>query len=322
MENREQMAGGARMTDAASDRHYVDWAAITGGAVVAMSIGVLATGFGAALGLSAISTENFGGSGLLALIITAVWIGISMVSAYASGGYIAGRMRRRVDGATRDEITVRDGMNGLIVWGVGILLSALLLGSAVGTTLTAVGNVAAAAGNVAAQVAGGAASGAVSAEGQLVPGISMTDPMGLVTGSMLRPATVNPATATTDATTADAASVLGGLVTTGEISDADKAYLVQLTAARTGLSQPEATARVDAAVASAQDARAKAAVAAADAEEKARDAAEAARISAILTAFLLTALALVSAVAAYVAAVKGGRHRDEGRIFGGFAYHR
>lgn len=62
--------------------------------------------------------------------------------------------------------------------------------------------------------------------------------------------------------------------------------------------------------------------AAAAAEEMARNAAETARISAILTAFFLTAISLVAGVAAYIAAVKGGRHRDEGRVFGGFAYHK
>lgn len=320
MENSQQMP-----VDAV-DRSYVDWAAISGGAVIAAAIGVLATGFGAALGLSAISAEKGEGSSVVALVITALWIAISMVSAYAAGGYMAGRMRRRVDGATRDEVTVRDGLNGLIVWALGILLSALILGSAVGTTVTAVGNVAAAAGTAVADVAGGAASGAISAAGNLVPDSIKEDPVAFVTGSMLRPATVTPATDGTGATTAemaaDAGAILGNLAATGEISDPDRAYLVQLTMAGAGLGDQQATARVDAAVTATQAARDKAAAAAADAEKAARDAAETARISAILTAFLLTAMALVSGAAAYIAAVKGGRHRDEGRIFGGFAYRR
>ncbi|RRD24704.1 hypothetical protein ECB98_13335 [Brucellaceae bacterium VT-16-1752] len=51
-------------------------------------------------------------------------------------------------------------------------------------------------------------------------------------------------------------------------------------------------------------------------------AAEKARITGILTAFLLAASALVAAVAAFIAAIHGGRHRDEGRIWGGLSYHR
>ncbi|MBC7477553.1 MAG: hypothetical protein H7317_05595 [Pseudorhodobacter sp.] len=326
MENRETIretivaapltAGGS------SDRAYVDWAAVIGGAVIAVSIGILATGFGAALGLSSISAQKGEDTNTLGLVLSALWIAISMVCSYAAGGYVAGRMRRRVDGAASSEVTVRDGMNGLIVWALGVLLSAMVVSSAISTTVSAVGNVASAAGTAVAQVAGGAASGAISAAGNMVPDGIKADPMSFITGSMLRPAAVNPQTAGSDATTADAGSVLTNLMTTGEISDADHAYLVQLTAARTGLSQPDATARVDQAVTAAKDAKDKAAEIAAEAERVARDAAETARHSAILTAFLLTAMALVSGVAAYVAAVRGGRHRDEGRVFGGFAYHR
>lgn len=318
MENRENLSPIGRVTDVANDRSYVDWAAIAGGAVIAVSVGLLATGFGAALGLSSISADQGEHASKLGLALSAIWIAASMVAAYAAGGYVTGRMRRRVDGAASAEVTVRDGMNGLIVWAVGILLSALVLGSAVGTTVAAVGNVA----GTAAQVAGTAASGAIAAAGNMVPDTVKADPMAYVTNSLLRPATVTPGTGTPDSATADAGAILANVAMSGELSDADQAYLVQLTAARTGLSDAEAKTRVDAAVTAAKDAKAKVDTTLADAEAKARDAAETARKSAILTAFLLTAMAMVSAVAAYVAAVKGGRHRDEGKVYGGFAYHR
>jgi len=326
MENRdtirETIVAAPLTADGASDRSYVDWAAVIGGAVIAVSIGILATSFGAALGLSSISAQKGEDTNTLGLVLSALWIAASMVCSYAAGGYVAGRMRRRVDGAASTEVTVRDGMNGLIVWALGVLLSAMVVTSAIGTTVSAVGNVASAAGSAVAQVAGGAASGAISAAGDMVPEGVKADPMSFVTGSMLRPAAVNPGAAGSAETTADAGAVLTNLMTTGEISDADRNYLVQLTAARTGLAPPDATARVDQAITAAKAARDKAAETAAKAEQVARDAAETARHSAILTAFLLTAMALVSGVAAYVSAVRGGRHRDEGRVFGGFAYHR
>lgn len=306
MENKDQISAtlqtGETALNTVTDRPYVDWAAIFGGAAVAIAIGILATGFGAALGLTAISAHSGEGSGLLAIIMPTVWIMLSMISAYAAGGYITGRMRRHVDSALRDEVTVRDGMNGLIVWGLGIAVSAMLLGSALGTTVAAVGNVAAATGNVAAQFAEGSV---------LLPDSAKRDPMEFITGNMLRPTAVQPDTANTDATTADVARIMENLVASGEITDMDRAYLVQVTVARSGLSEPEATTRVDAAVTAAQAAR-----------DKAIAAAETARISAILTAFFLTAISLVAGVAAYIGAVKGGRHRDEGRIFGGLAYRK
>ena len=326
MENSDQISARLPSTETAltviNDRHHVDLPAIFGGAVVAVAIGILATGFGAALGLTAISANSGESSGLLAIIMPTVWIMLSVIGAYATGGYITGRMRRRVDSASREEVTVRDGMNGLIVWGLGIAFSAMLLGSAIGTTVAAVGNVVAATGTTASQLAGGVATGAMSATAALLPSSAKSDPMAFITGSMLRPTVVQLEPATADATAADAASILGNLANSGEVSDLDRAYLVQLTVARSGLAEPEASQRVEAAVAATQAVRDKAIAAAADAEKVARDTAETARISAILTAFFLTAISLVSGVAAYIAAVKGGRHRDEGRIFGGFAYRK
>lgn len=295
---------------------YVDWAAILGGTVVAVALGVLFTGFGAALGLTAISAERGEGSGLLAFVISTLFIVVSMVAAYAAGGYIAGRMRRRTDTATHDEVTVRDGLNGLIVWGLGVTVSAMMLGSLVSTIVTGAGNVAASG----AQLAGTVAAGTVGAAAEVAGAALPEDPMQFVSGSLLRPQTVVPGTANTSATTADVGRILAQIAVTGEVSDTDRAYLVDVTSARTGLTAEEVEARVEQAVGAAQSARADAARLAEEAEAAARDAAETARISAILTAFLLTATALIAGVATYIAAVRGGRHRDEGRVFGGFSY--
>ena len=81
-------------------RGYVDWAAILAGAVIAAGTSIVLTGFAAGLGLGAISAdEGISGFGL---ILTAIVTAVGMAAAYMLGGYIAGRMRRRVDGATRD----------------------------------------------------------------------------------------------------------------------------------------------------------------------------------------------------------------------------
>lgn len=316
MDNRHPANPSAPLATTAAPAPYVDWAAILGGAVVAVALGVLFTGFGAALGLTAISAERGEGNGLLAFVISTVFIVVSMVAAYAAGGYIAGRLRRRADTAIGDEVTVRDGLNGLIVWALGVAVSAMMLGSFVSSAVTGAGNVAA----TGAQVAGTVAAGAVGAASDVAGAALPEDPMQFVTGSLLRPQTVVPGSANAPATTADVGTILANVVATGEISDADRAYLIEVTSARTGLTPEEVEARVEQAVAAAQTAREDAARLAEEAETAARDAAETARISAILTAFLLTATALIAGVASYIAAVRGGRHRDEGRIFGGFSY--
>ncbi|NEX46482.1 hypothetical protein [Pseudotabrizicola algicola] len=303
-------------TNAAASAPYVDWAAIFAGAVIAVALGVLFTGFGAALGLTAVSAERGEGNGLVGFVISTLFIIVSMVAAYAAGGYIAGRLRRRTGTATRDETTVRDGLNGLVVWGLGVATSALMLGSVVSGLAAGAGNVASAGAQVAGSVAAGAADVAADATQAALPEESIA----FEARALLRPQTLAPGAAGASSTTADVTAILANIVTTGELSDANRAYLVEVTSARTGLAPQEVEARVEEAVAAAQAARNDAAQLADEAETAARDAAETARISAILTAFLLTATALVAGVASYVAAVKGGRHRDEGRVFSGFSY--
>ena len=320
------------------DGSYIDWAAILAGAVLAVAIGSVFTGFGAALGLSTISAEPGEGSFNLLMIVSAVWIVVTLVASYMTGGYITGRMRRRIDGANADEVTTRDGINGLVVWGLGIVVSVMFLGSVASTTVSTAGSLASAAGSAvetvataAGSVVGGAAQGALSAAGAMVPEEVKKDPMEFVSSTLLRPAQVAAGVSDQADVALQATGILGNVVSTGEITDVERGYLISAVVANTGATQPEAATRVDAAIAAAQSARADAAkiVAdtkaeaeklAADAKDAAIKAAEVARVSAVLSAFLLAAAALVAAVAAYVSAVRGGRHRDAGRIFGGFAY--
>lgn len=316
MERTETMTR-ASAPDVTNDRSYIDWAAILGGAVVATAIATVFTTFGAALGLSAISADPGEGSFNFAIILSGIWVVVTLVASYAAGGYIAGRMRRRVDQASADEVMARDMINGLVVWGVGMVIGAMLLtNAAISAVGTAAGTVATAAGSA----VGGAAEGAIAAAGAMIPDSVTADPMGFVTSSLLRPAAADPLTATPEALKADAGAILANVVATGEISDAERAYLESAVAAQTGLPPADITARVDAAIAAAQTAREEAAQFAAEVEQMAIDLAETARVSGILTAFLLAATALVAAATAGIAAVRGGRHRDEGRLFGGFAY--
>ena len=137
-----------------------------------------------------------------------------------------------------------------------------------------------------------------------------------------------------------ASGVLSNLLSTGEISDADKAWMANQVAARTGIPPADAQNRVNQAVERVQTVRttaqqrvdeaqkkideltAQAEKTVQDAKTAAADAAEKARITGILTAFLLAASSLVAAAAAYIGAVHGGRHRDEGRVWGGLSYRK
>lgn len=347
------------------DRGYVDWGAILAGAAVAAGTSIVLTGFATALGLGSISAEPGEGISGFGLVLTALFTAVSMAAAYMLGGYIAGRMRRRVDGAARDEVTARDGIHGLVVWALGMIVGGLMALGAVTSGAKAVGSAASTAVEAAGSLAGGVAQGAgqlaggvVSGAGQLVGGAAQglgqaaapalqdalprglqANPLDYLTDTMLRPAA--PRQDQPEASMRrEVAGIVMNLIRTGEISEADLAYLRSTVAARTGLTEAEVQARVNAAVDQARsmraeaeqqlaDARAAAEQARAEAEdalERARqeavEAAEAARQAGILTAFLLTASALLAAAAAYIGAVKGGRHRDDGTLWGWLTYHK
>lgn len=355
----------------APNRSYVDWAAIFAGATVASGVMVVLTTFAGGLGLSSFSVDDGGDISAVWLVITALFIIISMVASYMLGGYITGRMRRPSGTATRDEATVRDGLNGLVVWGLGTIVSAIMLVSVISGGAKAVGSAAETAVQTTGAVLGGTAQGAgqlaggvISGAGQAVSGLAQgagqaaapsveqmlpqglkTNPLDYLTDTLLRTDNQGNSVAGQEAQNiADfqrqVSGILGNLLTSGEISDADRTWLTNQIAARTGLSQTDAQTRVNQTVERVQalrveaqtkvdeakktlaDIQAQAENTAEEVKAKAADAAEKARITGILTAFLLAGSALVAAVAAYIGAVHGGRHRDEGRIWGGLAYRK
>lgn len=107
-----------------------------------------------------------------------------------------------------------------------------------------------------------------------------------------------------EAVRAEAGRIFAANTVTGEFNADDRTYLAQVVAQETGLPQAEAEARVDQAITAVETAR-----------DEAAAAAEAARRTAVVGAFLIAATLLVSAIAAYWAAQKGGRHRDENTVF-------
>lgn len=90
---------------------------------------------------------------------------------------------------------------------------------------------------------------------------------------------------------------------TGTLPPADKSYLAQIVASRTGLSQADAEKRVDDVVAQVDAAAA-----------KAKQAADAARKAGLTTAFTAFLSLLVGAFIAAVSAALGGRLRDDPQL--------
>ncbi len=305
------------------DGSYADWPAIFAGSTVAVAIGLVFTSFGAALGLSVVSAQVGEGSALWALILTGLWAVISLLAAYGAGGYVAGRLRRRVDGASADEVSARDAMHGLVVWGLGVVVSFWIITGAVGTAANTAGAVASGAADVAATAAQGvgsavssAASGATDVAQANGFDLSSFNPIQAINNRLLRGTgeSIDPNASISPA----ARDVMVEVARTGELTDENRALLAEEMAANSTLTQAEANARIDQAVTEVTQIRDDAAAALDAAAAQARDAADAARRAAVLTGFILAAAFLIAGATAMFGAGVGGRHRDEGRMFAGF----
>lgn len=303
-----------------NDSSYVDWPAIAAGAVIATALSVLLIGFGAGLGLSL--TSPYQGEGVSAAwvaIAAGIWLAWVMVTGFGAGGYVVGRMRRKAGDATADEVEARDGMHGLVVWGTGLLVGALLAAMGVGSLLSAGGTAVGKVADVATQAATEAASSDYFANLMLrsspsdaaetsaatpAPAPTATDPAQTPVQPARTPATV-PAMATVDpATQGQIAAIIGRTLTSGDMAERDLDYLAQVISANSDMDATQARARVDEVNAEIAQARADALAAV-----------EKARIAGIVFGFIAAATLLLGAIAAFYAAAAGGRHRDAGLGF-------
>lgn len=83
---------------------YVEWSAIIAGAVVASAISFVLLTAGTSIGLSLVSPHPPASYGKLAGSFAAFWLIAVPIFSLLIGGYIAGRMRASLDGATPDEV--------------------------------------------------------------------------------------------------------------------------------------------------------------------------------------------------------------------------
>ena len=120
------------------DSAYLDWAAVIGGALVAVAIFTTLMVFGSAIGLSLTSTDpTHGVSAKFAAIAVGLWAAWVAASSFAAGGFITGRLRHRIADASVEEVEMRDGLHGLIGWALAALIGSAILSSAIGTPAAA-----------------------------------------------------------------------------------------------------------------------------------------------------------------------------------------
>jgi hypothetical protein len=121
-------------------RSNVDWAAVIAGAVLATAIGLILSAFGIGLGLSVNSPyEGEGVSPAMFAFGAGLWLLAIQVLSFWMGGYVAARLRTRRE-TTEHETDVRDGLHGLLVWGVGVIAAAIISFATIGGGAAAASN--------------------------------------------------------------------------------------------------------------------------------------------------------------------------------------
>jgi hypothetical protein len=277
----------------------VSWGAIIAGAVVASALSLALLMLGAGIGLVSVSPWSNNNVSVTTFgILAGAWFIAVQLFASGVGGYLAGRLRTRWVSVHTDEVYFRDTAHGLIVWGVGAIVTAWLLTSGAGSVVSgaarAGGSALEAAGTAARGPAAQAASQAASSEGNSAA--YFTD--------MLFRADHPDASGDPAAARAEVGRILVTDALSGEMPAADKAYVAQVVAARTGLSQADADKRVSEVVEQAKNAKDKAV-------DTAKAAADAARKTGVYVALWAFISLLIGAFSASFMATVGGRVRDD-----------
>ncbi|RWB50827.1 hypothetical protein [Mesorhizobium sp.] len=275
----------------------VNWGPIIAGAFAASTLTVILMLLGSGLGLSMVSPWSGAGASVTTFAVsTAAWLVVVQWISSGVGGYLTGRLRTKWVGIHTDETYFRDTAHGFLAWALATLLIAGVLGSALSAALNSGVQ---AVSTVAAGAATGASAGAASKDGGAFDSTSYYVDALFRPADPTKPLGANPESDA--AVTAQASRILlASAANGGELTADDSAYLAQLVAARTGLSQADAKARVDAMAAKVRDAKV-----------KAQQAADTARKAGATFALLGALSMVVGAFIASVAAALGGRQRDD-----------
>jgi hypothetical protein len=254
---------------------HIQWGPVVGGAISAAALASVLHAFAAAIGLAVSSTAPTWRDASVGLwILSGVYLILVALAAYGLGGYVSGVLRDRVvpGTLTTEEVELRDGLHGLMVWALATLLTTLFI----------------------LMVATASAPLVAPSAGSAGPSTSMVGESTIAfdIDRLLRGDRRSDAADVTQ-TRAEVGRILLSSSGHSGVAAEDRGYLARLVASRVGITTPDAERRVDVAIASARNNLSRA------------------RHSAVVLAFMVGAAALLGAVAAWFAAIYGGRYRDD-----------
>jgi hypothetical protein len=247
---------------------YLHWSPIVAGAIVAAAVSFVFLSFGSGIGLAVASPSSTWRDTSAALaLVGGLWLLLTSLASFGLGGYLAGRLRESWGDPTPDAVEFRDGIHGLLVWALAILIAGFL-----------------------------ALSAAKSVTGRAdfaAPTAATAEPLLAFELDQLFRSDRAPAEPANDPELrAQAARIItSGLGHEGMAQD-DRAYLIHLVQARTGLPQPDAEHRVDQVIGAANAAIGRA------------------RHAAVILTFMIACSLMVGLAVAWLAAASGGQHRD------------
>jgi len=135
---------------ATASRTPFSWSAAIAGVFIAIAVSLIIIALGAGIGLSFASPYG-GPSGTTLTLASAIWLVMAQSMGFATGGYVAARLRSPAHDGVVGETTFRDGAQGVVVWALGVVILAAVtgwltvLGARFGANLATAGTVAASA---------------------------------------------------------------------------------------------------------------------------------------------------------------------------------
>ena len=227
---------GLNQTSGGNESHSsgVSWAAVIAGAFVMAALSLILLALGTGFGFSSVSPwSNVGASASTVGAAAIVWLILMQIMSSSMGGYLAGRLRTKWANIHTDEVYFRDTAHGFLAWAVALVITAAFLASAATSMM-----------GTAAQLSATASS--AGAERELNPNEYFGD--ALFRSDNARPDS-NGASVR-----GEAGRIFANALRQAQIPPADKSYLAQLVASKTGLSRPDAEKRVSDVFAAAQQA--------------------------------------------------------------------
>ena len=248
------------------DKWTLQWTPIVAGALTACAVSSILITFAATVGLGVSSTSPTWRNASVALsLLSGIYLILQALVSFGCGGYVAGRCRVPYAPAVVDEAESRDGWHGVAAWALAVVLGAVL----------------------AALIAG------MSRPTSLTQPTTTTEPsvISYEIDQLFR-APRRPPNADLTPLRGEAGRVLMTSSGHSGVSADDRAWLVQLVTATTGLTGADAERRVDKVIGDS------------------RSAISHARATSIILAFSVATALLLGAAASWAGAGAGGRHRD------------